>query len=78
MFAVSYDPLNELQLKQLQKKYAIGFPIITSLQTMPWEQSPNSLPTTFILNPKGEFVKQLKGEQSADELLNTIEILKSL
>jgi thiol-disulfide isomerase/thioredoxin len=78
MFAVSYDPLNELQLAELQKKYAIGFPIITSFQTMPWGKPPNSLPTTFILNPKGELIKQLKGEQSADELLQAIEILKGL
>ena len=79
MFAVSYDPLNEIQLAQLQKKYAIGFPIITTFRTsIPWDKPPSSLPTTFILNPKGELIKQLKGEQSADELLQTVETLKRL
>lgn len=78
IFAISYDPLSEPQLQALQKKYAIAFPIITTLKVIPWLQPPNSLPTTYILNPQGVLVKQLKGEQSADELLHTIEALKSL
>lgn len=78
IYAVSFDPLTESQLLALQQKYSIAFPIISTLNILPWQQPPNSLPTTYILNPEGVLIKQLKGEQSADDLLHTIERLKRL
>lgn len=78
IYAVSFDPLTDQQLLALQQKYSIAFPIISTLNILPWQQPPNSLPTTYILNPEGVLIKQLKGEQSADDLLHTIERLKRL
>lgn len=78
IFAVSFDPLSNEEIMALQQKYDIQFPIIDDLQVSPWQQPPSSLPTTYILDEKGIIQKQLKGEQSAQKLLQTIQILKGL
>jgi thiol-disulfide isomerase/thioredoxin len=78
IFAVSFDPLSNEQLSALQQKYDIQFPVIERLNTLPWQQPPNSLPTTYILDADGKVQKQLKGEQSAEKLIQTINALKGL
>jgi thiol-disulfide isomerase/thioredoxin len=78
IFAVSFDLLNQEQLLDLQQKYDIQFPIIDNLNTLPWSRPPNSLPTTYIIDADGKVQKQLKGEQSAEKLIQTINVLKGL
>ena len=78
IFAVSFDPLSSEELIGLQQKYDIQFPIIDKLNVLPWSQPPNSLPTTYILDADGKLQKQLKGEQSAQNLIHTINVLKGL
>lgn len=78
IFAVSFDPLSNEQLSALQQKYDIQFPVIERLNTLPWERPPNSLPSTYILDADGKVQKQLKGEQSAEKLIQTINTLKGL
>ena len=78
MFAISFDPLNKEQLIALQQKYDIQFPVIDTLHTLPWNRPPNSLPTTYIIDAGGIVQKQLKGEQSAEKLIQTINRLKAL
>ena len=78
MFAISFDPLNNEQLLGLQQKYNIQIPIINRLNSMPWSLPPNTLPTTYILDADGKVQKQLKGEQSAEKLIHTINVLKGL
>ena len=78
IFAVSFDRLDKNQLSALQHQYAIQFPVIATLNTLPWGQPPNSLPTTYILDADGKVQKQLKGEQSAEKLIQTINLLKAL
>jgi thiol-disulfide isomerase/thioredoxin len=78
IFAVSFDPLSKEQLVTLQQKYDIQFPIINKINTLPWGRPPNSLPTTYILDASGKVLKQLKGEQSAEKLIQTINLLKTL
>ena len=78
IFAVSFDPLSDEQLTELQQKYDIQFPVIATLNIMPWMQPPNSLPTTYIVDADGKVQKQLKGEQSAENLIQTINGLKGL
>lgn len=78
MFAISFDPLNNEQLLALQQKYNIQFPIIDKLNSMPWNRPPNALPTTYILDADGKVQTQLKGEQSAEKLIHTINVLKGL
>lgn len=78
IYAVSFDPLSKEKLMGLQQKYAIQFPVIERLNTLPWQQPPKSLPTTYILDADGKVQKQLKGEQSAQTLIDTINTLKGL
>jgi len=78
IYAVSFDPLNNEQLIALQQKYDIQFPVIDRLNTLPWHSPPSSLPTTYILDADGKVQKQLKGEQSAETLIHTINALKGL
>jgi len=78
IYAVSFDPLNKEQLIVLKQKYDIQFPIIEKLHTLPWTMPPNSLPTTYILDVHGKVQKQLKGEQSSEKLIQTINLLKGL
>lgn len=78
IFAVSFDPLSNEKLMALQKKYDIQFPVIDTLNVLPWNEPPNSLPTTYILDANGKVQKQLKGEQSAPNLIQTINVLKGL
>ncbi|MGS2719950.1 TlpA family protein disulfide reductase [Paraglaciecola aestuariivivens] len=78
VFAVNFDKLPKPKLVELQQKYQIAFPIITEFDSMPWQQPPATLPTTYILNPQGQVIKQLKGELSADKLYLTLQQLKSL
>lgn len=72
IMAVSFDPLNQQQLRALQEQYNIEFPILAEITSTPWSKMPNTLPHTLIINPHGEVVKQLKGEQTAISLLNII------
>lgn len=76
IFAVSFDPLSNEKLMALQQKYDIQFPVIDKLNALPWDRPPNSLPTTYILDAEGKVQKQLKGEQSAQKLIQTIQVLK--
>ncbi|MEP1445790.1 MAG: TlpA disulfide reductase family protein [Paraglaciecola sp.] len=78
IFAVSFDPLDNEQLTALKHKYDIQFAVVASLNSLPWNQPPKSLPTTYILDAKGNVRQQLKGEQSAQKLIQTINQLKSL
>jgi peroxiredoxin len=78
LYAVSFDPLSDADLKAVQDKYDMKFPLINQLYSMPWQQKPQSLPTTYIIGPDGKVKRQLKGEQSSEKLLQTIDILKGL
>lgn len=78
IYAVSFDPLSQEQLLGLKLKYDIQFPFIQSMKNMPWQSPPSSLPTTYIIGPDGKLKTQLKGEQSADKLKQTIDTLKGL
>jgi thiol-disulfide isomerase/thioredoxin len=78
IFAVSFDVLSKDKLMALQQKYEIQFPVIDRLNTLPWNRPPNSLPTTYILDADGKVQKQLKGEQSAEKLIQIINVLKGL
>ncbi|MGJ8681427.1 TlpA family protein disulfide reductase [Paraglaciecola sp.] len=78
MFGVSFDKLDRAQLAGLKTKYDIQFPLIQSVTKLPWGQPPSSLPTTFIIGADGLVKKQLKGEQSAEKLIQTIRYLQSL
>lgn len=77
LFALSFDNLDQIKLSELKDTYDIQFPILTKVTSVPWFTLPNSLPHTIIINPKGEVVKELKGEQSEASLLAVIKQLNS-
>lgn len=76
LFAISFDPLPKEELVELKATYNIAFPILTEINSLPWPQAPNTLPHTIIIDPKGRVVKQLKGEQSMENLLTVLAELK--
>jgi thiol-disulfide isomerase/thioredoxin len=76
LFALSYDPLDEEQLLALKKEFAIDVAIISQIVSLPWGQMPAALPHTIVIDPSGQVVKHLSGEQSADSLYAELEKLK--
>ena len=72
LFAVSFDNLNEKQLKQIKAKYNIEFPLISTFKTEFAFDKPQYLPATFIIKPSGEVAGQLLGEQTAKGLQEAI------
>ena len=78
LFAVSFDKLSDDQLAELKQRYAIQFPLINDVNSLPWQQPPSSLPTTYILDPNGVLIKQIKGEVSGEKLEKQIERLKHI
>ncbi|AWL11863.1 hypothetical protein HMF8227_01388 [Saliniradius amylolyticus] len=79
LFGVNFDGIPPGPLQEMVKKYQIRFPVIltTPHPKLPMEW-PISLPTTYIINPQGEVVKQLLGEQSAESLTRTLKKLEAL
>lgn len=77
LFGVSFDALSSDALAQLADKYEIGFELILTepAPSLPLER-PQSLPATFIIGPDGKLIKQLMGEQHADDLAALISALK--
>ncbi|MBN7821103.1 TlpA family protein disulfide reductase [Bowmanella sp. Y26] len=77
LYGVSFDALSEEDLGQLAKKYEIAFPLILTepVPALPLER-PQSLPATFIVGPDGKLIKQLMGEQHADDLLALVQALQ--
>ncbi|XOV78216.1 MAG: TlpA family protein disulfide reductase [Aestuariibacter sp.] len=79
LFAVSFDNEPDDILLNLQQKYAMDFPVISSEKQHDLKvPRPNSLPATYIISPEGEVKKRLLGEQTAVQLLAVIEQLKGL
>lgn len=68
VFAVSFDPLDQQQLQLVRNEYKLEFPIIAQLYASPWQDMPKTLPHTVIIDPHGKVVRELKGEQNADNL----------
>ncbi|GGO73155.1 TlpA family protein disulfide reductase [Bowmanella pacifica] len=77
LFGVSFDALSSDALAQLADKYEIDFELILTEPApgLPLER-PQSLPATFIIGPDGKLIKQLMGEQHADDLLALINALQ--
>jgi thiol-disulfide isomerase/thioredoxin len=77
LFGVNFDQIQGDDLKQAIKRMRIKFPVlmnnpaaIFNLTTVP------GLPTTFIINPKGELVKTLYGPQTVNSLRTAVKIEK--
>lgn len=78
IFAISYDPLSKVRIRELKDKYQINLPLVLpdDEMNMPMERPPY-LPATFIIGPDGKVKKTLMGEVSEKLLTDTISALKS-
>ncbi len=77
LIGVSYDPLSHQQINAIVNKWSILYPIMATepVPILPFSL-PNSLPGNYLINPDGEVVAKLKGEQSYEsitKLLITLE-----
>lgn len=77
IIGISYDPLENDNLRQLAQKWAIEYPIMATdpVPYLPFTL-PKSLPGNYIVNPKGELVAKLKGEQTFESLSKLLITLK--
>jgi len=77
IIGVSYDPLENHKIMQLVQKWAIEYPIMATdpIPYLPFPL-PNSLPGNYIINPDGELVAKLKGEQTFESLSKLLITLK--
>ena len=73
LFAVSYDALTHDELLNIKQKYDMQFPIMRTepMPNLPM-QKPQQLPATYIISPKGEVLKKLLGEQTAESLTQAL------
>ncbi|WP_243454069.1 TlpA family protein disulfide reductase [Oceanisphaera pacifica] len=68
VLAVSFDKLTEEQLAKLADRYDMAMPVVKSLSgDWPFDR-PSALPTTMILDPKGNLVDSIQGELEPDDL----------
>lgn len=76
-YGVNFDQLELGDLKTAMMKTAITFPVLVEDPHQLWQLGEiEMLPTTFIINPKGEIVKKIIGLNTAQSLTNTINALK--
>lgn len=77
LFAISFDNEDDLKMQEMASKYGMEFAIISAEKApkMPVAK-PRALPTTYILNPKGEVAETLMGEITHEKLYRTIAELK--
>lgn len=75
----NFDQLEGEALQQASAELGIGFPVLTNA-SMQQIDVPGTmgLPVTFLLNPKGEFVDRLLGEQNRASLLQALQEAKAL
>ncbi|KTC68732.1 thiol-disulfide oxidoreductase [Legionella birminghamensis] len=73
LFAVNYDALPLYEQQKLIKQFGINYPslAIDPGRSLNFEH-PRAVPATFIINPQGELVKILYGEQNRDSLNEAI------
>lgn len=77
LYGVNYDGPTLEELKNSIEKSSIAFPVITDDPNRSWQLGlVEAIPTTFIINPKGEVVKTLVGPTTEQDLKDTLASLK--
>ena len=78
LYGVDYDHATTDRLKQLINKHHIQYPILIEDPAVIFKLDVAGIvPTTFIINPKGEVVKTIQGPTSAKALSNLLVALKN-
>ena len=69
LYGVYYDTLSINDLKRVVQNANINFPVLANDPNADWQLGEVSiLPTTFIMNPKGDVVKTIYGGSNEDSL----------
>ncbi|QJR79376.1 TlpA family protein disulfide reductase [Alteromonas pelagimontana] len=77
LLGINFDPMTETQARAMAEKHNISFDvIIADNQTSMPMTTPQYLPATYIINPKGQVAIKLAGEQTEAGLLETLNKLK--
>lgn len=78
IIGVSYDPLSNSEIMKIIGDWTIDYPVMATkpMPVLPFKL-PNSLPGNYILNPEGELVARLKGEQSYQSVSKLLISLKN-
>lgn len=73
VIGVSFDPLNNLKIKEIAEKWGIEYPVMASdpVPILPFGL-PAQLPTNYLISPQGEVVQKLVGKQSEETILSAI------
>ncbi|MDQ7050549.1 MAG: TlpA disulfide reductase family protein [Enterobacterales bacterium] len=79
IIGISYDPLENDRIMELVKKWGIQYSVIASNPNpvLPFVL-PTQLPGNYIINPRGELVAKLKGEQSLESLSKSLKNLRKI
>lgn len=70
VYGFDYDHLNRSTLSHLRKQMGIDFPLLSEdpQSVLSIKQDIQSLPITFVYNPKGQLVSVLQGPQTVQTL----------
>jgi thiol-disulfide isomerase/thioredoxin len=75
VLGVSYDNLSNQKINMTIKKYAIHYPMLSTLKLAQYGiHKISTLPTTFIINPGGKLTKTLKGPHTTAQFAKAIGI----
>jgi len=79
IYGVNYDQLSPVGLKNTVRKMKIRFPVLAEDPSQMWQLDEiTNLPTTFIINPRGEVVKKIVGGPNTEtSLLELVHALQS-
>lgn len=78
VLGISFDQLPKAAIKQLAKRLAITFPMLSTLPYQKFKaQAIATLPTTLIFDPKGQLFKTCYGPQTAKSLATLLALHKS-
>ncbi|MFI4955036.1 MAG: TlpA disulfide reductase family protein [Gammaproteobacteria bacterium] len=75
VLGVNYDFVSAAETAQLAKKYGMSYPVLISEQDPRIQLGSDPvmvLPTTFVINPEGQVIAALVGEQSQASLEDII------
>jgi len=76
ILGVSFDGLNAEKINESAKKLHVDYPLLSSfpLNKLGVAEVP-ILPTSFIVNPEGKFIKMLTGPQNEAEFKKAVSLL---
>lgn len=79
VLGVSYDPLKPSELKSLVEKWQLEYPVMNTepVPILPFGL-PETLPTNYLLDPRGQVVAKLIGKQDYQSLVEALKQAKTV